>query len=293
MRTATKWIVGIDVRPTSDGAVAFASWLQAQTQATLIGVHVAAREMFAALDQLGGPVQSDIRLRVELERSLAEAGVGEAFARVEVIEALDPVVPLEARCEAEGASGLVIGRVARRSGDELVRLGAVARRMLRSLTAPTWVVPPDLTAAGIGEGPVLVAVTPGEDSVGAARVASRLGAQLGRTVIFLRVVHQVLETGSLFPAGEALREQEANLLRETEAQTRGWLMDLGLEGPLDVQRGGTLEEIMAATRRHQAAFVVCGSRRLGLLGRLFSGSLSSELSAHSSVPVLVVPPDAS
>lgn len=292
MRTAMKWIVGIDVRPTSDGAVAFAAWLQAQTQATLIGVHVAAREMFAALDQLAGPVQSDTRLRVELERSLAEMGVGEAFARVEVIDAMDPVGPLEAKCAAEGASGLIIGRVARRSGDELVRLGAVARRLLRELAAPIWVVPPDLSAAAIGGGAVLVAVTPNEDSVGAVRVGARMATALGRTLIFVRVVNAVVEHASLFPPGEALREREAELLREAEAQTRGWLMDLEVEGPLDMRRGGTLEEIVAAARRHEAAFVVCGSRRLGLLGRLFSGSLSSELAAHAPVPVLVVPPDA-
>jgi len=292
MRTPAKWIVGIDVRRRSDGAVAFAAWLHAQMRDVLIGVHVAAREMFTAMDQLAGPVLSDVRLRVELERSLVEAGLGDAFARVEVIEALDPVGPLELRCGEEAATGLIIGRVAGQSGDETVRLGAVARRLLRGLVAPIWVVPPDLTQAGIGGGTVLVAVTPEEDSVGAVRMAWRLAAALGRTVMFVRVVNEVVEHSSLFPPGDALREQETNLLRDAEAHTRGWLMDLEVEGPLDVRRGGTLEQILAAVRRHEAAFVVCGSRKLGLLGRLFSGSLSSELAAHSPVPVLVVPPDA-
>lgn len=292
MRTAPKWIVGIDVRRRSDGAVAFAAWLHARTQVTLIGVHVAVREMFAALDQLAGPVHGDLRLQVELERALAEAGLAEAFARVEVVEALDVVAPLTAKCEAEGAFGLIVGRIAGQAGGETIALGAVARGLLRGLVAPIWVVPPDLTAAGIGGGAVLVAVTPGADSVGAVRVGARLASELGRAVIFVRVVDAVVEHPSLFPPGEALRAGEADLLRDAEADTRGWLMDLGAEGPLDVRRGGTLEELLAAARRHEAAFVVCGSRRLGLLGRLFSGSLSSELAARAPVPVLVVPPEA-
>ena len=138
----------------------------------VLAVHVAVREMFAALDQLAGPVHGDLRLRVELERALAEAGLAEAFARVEVVEALDVVAPLTAKCEAEGAFGLIVGRIAGQAGGETIALGAVARGLLRGLVAPIWVVPPDLTAAGIGGGAVLVAVTPGADSVGAVRVGA-------------------------------------------------------------------------------------------------------------------------
>jgi nucleotide-binding universal stress UspA family protein len=292
MRAPAKWIVGIDVRRRSDGAVAFAAWLHAQLRDQLIGVHVAAREMFTAMDQLAGPAVSDVRLRVELERSLVEAGLGDAFARVEVIEALDPVGPLEERCREEGACGLIIGRIAGQSTYETVRLGAVARRLLRGLVAPIWVVPPDLRAETIGDGTILVAVTPEEASVGAVRVAWRLAAGLGRKIMFVRVVNELIERSSLFPARETVEREQTDQQREAEAHTRGWLMDLEVEGPLDVRRGGTLEEILVAARRHSAAFVVCGSRKLGMLGRIFSGSLSSELSAHSSVPVLVVPPDA-
>jgi nucleotide-binding universal stress UspA family protein len=292
MRAPAKWIVGIDVRRRSDGAVAFAAWLHAQLRDPLIGVHVAAREMFTAMDQLAGPTQSDVRLRVELERSLAEAGQGDAFARVEVIEALDPVGPLEERCREEGA-GLIIGRIAGQSSYEMVRLGAVARRLLRGLVAPIWVVPPDLRAETIGQGTILVAVTPEEASVGAVRVAWRLAAALGRKIMFVQVVNELIQRSSLFPARETVEREQTDQQREAEAKTRGWLMDLEVEGPLDVRRGGTLEEILVATRRHDAAFVVTGTRRLGLLGRIFSGSLSSELAAHSSVPMLVVPPDAS
>lgn len=292
MRAPARWIVGIDVQRRSDGAVAFAAWLHAQLRDPLIGVHVAAREMFAAMDQIAGPAQSDVRLRVELERSLVEAGVGDAFARVEVIEALDPVGPLEERCKEEGVAGLIIGRIAGQSGHETVRLGAVARRLLRGLVAPTWVVASDLRAESIGEGTVLVAVTAEDASVGAVRMGVRLAAALGRKVMFVQVVNPWIERSTLYPQHEALTREQTTQQRDAEARTRGWLMDLEVEGPLDVRLGGTLEEIVGAARRHQAAFVVCGSRRLGLLGRIFSGSLSSELAAHSSVPVLVVPPDA-
>lgn len=272
--------------------MAFAAWLHERTRDPLIAVHVASREMFAAMDQRVGLAHSDVRMRVEIERSLVEAGIAEAFTRVEVIEALDPVGPLEERCREEEAFGLIIGRAAGQSIYETVRLGAVARRLLRSLVAPIWVVPPDLRAEGIGDGPVMVTVTPEEASIGAVRVGVRLAETLGRKIMFVRVVNELIERSSLFPARETVEKEQTDQQREAEAQTRGWLMDLEVEGPLDVRRGGTLEEILVAARRHQAAFVVCGTRRLGLLGRIFSGSLSSELAAHSSVPVLVVPPDA-
>lgn len=272
--------------------MAFAAWLHEKLGDALVGVHVASPGTFAAMDQTVGLVHSDVRLRMEIERSLVDAGIGDAYARVEVIEAQDPVGPLEERCSEEGAFGMIIGRAARQSSYETVRLGAVARRLLRGLVAPIWVVPPDLRAEGIGDGMVLVAVTPEEASVGAVRVAVRLAAGLGRKIMFVRVVNPLIERSSLYPARETVEKEQTDQQREAEAQARGWLMDLEVEGPLDVRRGGTLEEILGAVRRHHAAFVVCGTRRLGLLGRIFSGSLSSELAAYSSVPVLVVPPDA-
>lgn len=273
--------------------MAFAAWLHEQLQSLLIGVHVSGREPSTAMDPSNGSAAGDVGLRAELAGSLAEAGFAGAFARVEVIEAVDPVGPLEERCKEEGAFGLIIGRVGRESNYGTVRLGAVARRLLRGLVAPIWVVPPDLRAATIGHGPILVAVTPEDASVGAVRLAARLAAALGREILFVQVVNDLIQHSSLFPAREPAEKALTDEQREAEAGTRAWLTGLAVEGPLDVRRGGTLEEIVVATRRHDAAFVVCGTRRLGMLGRIFSGSLSSELAAHASVPVLVVPPDAS
>lgn len=271
--------------------MAFAAWLHEQLQDLLVGVHVSGHE--PATDPLDGSAEGDVGLRAELEGALAEAGLAGAFARVEVIEAIDPVGPLEERCREEGAFGLIIGRVGRESSYAPVRLGAVARRLLRGLVAPIWVVPPDLRAATIGHGPILVAVTPEDASVGAVRMAARLAAALGRQILFVQVVNDLIQRSSLLPPREPVEKEKTDEQREAEAVTRAWLTDLAVKGPLDVRRGGTLEEILMAMRRHDPAFVVCGTRRLGMLGRIFSGSLSSELAAHSSVPVLVVPPDAS
>ena len=291
MRAPVKWIVGIDVRRRSDGAVAFAGWLHEKLQDPMIGVHVSGRE--PSTDRLDGSAKGDVGLRAELGGALAEAGLAGAFARVEVIEAVDPVGALEERCREEGAFGLIIGRVGKESSYAPVRLGAVVRRLLRGLVAPIWVVPPGLRAATIGHGPILVAVTPAEASVGAVRLAARLAAALGRQIVFVQVVHDLIQRSSLSPPHEPVEKEQTDEQREAEAVTHAWLTELAVEGHLEVRRGGTLEEILVATRRHDPAFVVCGTRRLGMLGRIFSGSLSSELAAHSSVPVLVVPPDAS
>ncbi len=271
--------------------MAFAAWLHEQLHDLLVGVHVSGRG--PSTDPLDSAAEGGAGRRAELMGALTEAGLAGAFAQVEVIEAVDPVGPLEERCREEGAFGLIIGRVGRESSYATVRLGAVARRLLRGLVAPIWVVPPDLRAATIGHGPILVAVTPEDASVGAVRLAARLAAALGREILFVQVVNDLIQRSSLVPPREPVEKEQTDGQREAEASTRAWLTDLAVEGPLDVRRGGTLEEILVATRRHAPAFVVCGTRRLGMLGRIFSGSLSSELAAHSSVPVLVVPPDVS
>ena len=70
----------------------------------------------------------------------------------------------------------------------LMRLGSVARRMLRQLKQPTIVVPPDLLASQVGRGPVLVAVDFTEDSVRALNWARSFAETIGRPV---RLVHFV------------------------------------------------------------------------------------------------------
>lgn len=289
-----KWIVGVDLRHRSDGAVRFAGWLQrhlSQAQ-EFVGVHVAPTVALDELERLEGRARVRERLQTEAELALERAGAREAFAAVGVVEADQPADGL-ARARAEhAATGLVVGRKAASDGRDLVRLGSVARRLLQGLTAPTFVVAPDLAAEQLGDGPVVVAVTPAEASAGAAQQGARLAAALGRAALFVRVVNLPEEYAQLYWAGGALEQFRGQQVRAAEQRIVAWLAEHGHASQPVVRYGDEVEEILAVAAEVRAPAIVCGSRLLSRIERLVALSVSSELAARSPVPVLVVPPDA-
>lgn len=278
-----KWIVGVDLRERSDGAVRFAAWLRSHTQAAteLIGVHAIALETYAEIGRPVDRVHAREKIRLAAERTIERAGARAAFRAIEVLESDRPEEALEAAREVEDADGLIVGRRAAGSGAELIRLGSVARRLLRRLVVPTFVVPPDVEAGQLGEGAVVVAIAPTPASVGAVAVGRSLATATGRGVVFVQVAQVPDLTAPVPGAGS-----------ETEALTRSWLAEQGAVGQLDVRKGDALAEVLAAAAEHAAPFLVCGSRQLSGVERVFEVSLSSQLAAQAAIPVLVVPPDA-
>ena len=119
-----RWVVGIDLRPLSAGAIRFCTWL----------------------------------------RETSRARDGEVFLAVHVLEQ----------------------RAARRDGKGIVRLGRVARRLLRSAAGPVVVAPPDLESGHLGTGPVVALTSLRADSVEACRFGASVAELLGRE---LAVVH--------------------------------------------------------------------------------------------------------
>ena len=279
--TATKpWILGLDLSPRSPGVFVFAAWLRSGG-ARVLGLHVLeawASPFIAAAEDV------TVRVRATVEERCAHLGIA-PLADVEVV-----VVP---RAEdgllhaATAAAGLVLGRAALRGDRSLVRLGSVARRVLRALPGPVIVVPPDLAA--VAEGPILLATDLGPSSDAAARLASELAAAQGRE---LELVHVGEPRHS-----DLIDELDVDWLREREIYRAGvqamvdaWAAGLGLgDRPRHVLFGGRAEEIAAVAARRHAALVVTGSRRLGLVGRLFSASTASALAGLAACPVAVVP----
>jgi nucleotide-binding universal stress UspA family protein len=287
MSAQQPWIVGIDLRPRSDGAVRFGAWLQAQASddVNLFGVHV---------------LESDDERRTDprelaqeaTEVALERAGVRAAFARVEVVAADRPEVALESLQRSEAARGLIIGRRAAADDEAIIRLGSVARRVLRRLVAPTFVVPPGLDAAKLGAGPIVVAVTPDEASVGAVKFARQLAATLRRSLVYVAVVSTSTDFIPPDRLDAVLAERAAQKVRAAEALTQAWLLERGAQERLVVRRGDVLTQIMAAAAELSAPFVVTGSRKLSAVERLFGLSVASWLAAQAALPVLVVPSDA-
>ena len=153
-----KLVIGLDLRPYSQGALHFARWLSVASRRrdeAFLGIHVLEQDHLAAvlryhhMDEVrDGAVAS---ARAALQATGAEAIVG--APRIVVGRVADEELAEAAR--AEGATALVVGRMAKRGESPVVRLGRVARRLVRSLPLPVVVVPPDPPAPQIGDGPIV------------------------------------------------------------------------------------------------------------------------------------------
>lgn len=288
------WIVGVDLRHRSDGAVRFGAWLREQTNGAieLVGVHAAPTAVVDQLDQFEGRVRVRERLKTEAELAMERAGVREAFADLELVEADEPAETLASARAERSAIGMIVGRKAASDGRDLVRLGSVARRLLQRLVVPTFVVPPDLQTEQLRSGPVVVAVTPADASSGAVEVGTALAKSLGRQLLFVRVVSVPEEYTQIYWSTDALAQFKGQTIAAAKDRTAEWLADQGRNEPVVVRYGDTITEILAVATEQGAPFLVCGSRLLSRIERVIALSTSSELAARSAIPVLVVPPDA-
>lgn len=282
-----RWIVGLDLSARSHGALVFAAWMrQAESPAerpSLVGVHVL--EAWAAHYLPVGREEYVRSVRAVAERHMAE--VGGAFDDVQVVEAEraeDGLVGAAQRGDA-----IVIGRSATRESHALVRLGRVARRVLRQLPAPVFVVPPDLSAQALG-GPVVLAVDLTDSCVPAIEAAVRLARAHGRPLVLAHAGeprHADL-LDELDPRWLAAREQFRG---GVEREFAAWAEAKGLGAVRRVLEYGSAPETLARiAAREQAAVIVVGSRRLSTAERIFTTSTASALAGLCTCPVAVVPP---
>jgi nucleotide-binding universal stress UspA family protein len=282
------WIVGIDFEGRSEGALHMAAWLRehagAGTTPEFTGVHVLAESERRALTRdlvaaLPGRTLDDLRTM------LAGAGLGASVSSLHVEWAPEAEEGLAHAATNRGADGLLIGRAAASEGPALVRLGRVARRLLRSLPVPVLVVPPDLHATDIGGGPILLATNLDAASVQAGRVAQTLAESLGRPLRALTVddLQEAITAVETTPIGVHLRPR-------TLDEVRAWTTAHALpEAQPHVAHGERVAAVVAEARACDAPLVVCGSRGLGLVDRIFASSMASALASAAHCPVLVVP----
>lgn len=291
MSSTTKWTLGLDLREGAEGPLVFARWLVQQLSATgsasLDAIHVIEQ------DQVGLLASADKREQVI---GLAEDAVARTLERsgdssplpVRFIEVGAPEDVLASAAKA--SDGLIIGRLAPRGKDKLLRLGGVARRLLRRLTAPTFVVPPDTDAAG--KGPIIFACDAHEDSVGAARFALRMADLLRRELILAHVVPMPYGWSVGYLPPEAVKQVRADLRSQGERTLERWATQHGITGLRGiVSEGMVAEELTRLGESEDALMLVTGSRKLNALERMFVTSVGSELAASATCPVVVVPPD--
>jgi nucleotide-binding universal stress UspA family protein len=274
------WIVGLDFDERCLGALVFADWLTRAGDAA-VGVHV--------LESWTRPhLRADLASLARDRAEHAARALGlTPLARVDTLEAVRAEDGLARVCAERAASGLVIGRAARSDQTPFVRLGVVARQLLRRLPAPVIVAPPDRTT--VGGGPILLATDLGESSEAAVVFAQALAERQGRPLELVHVGeprHNDL-IDELEPAWIAAREAYH---AEVAGQLHRWAGARGLpEVPRHSLFGDPAARIAAVAAARDAALVVVGSRGLGLAARAFLSSTASALAGLASCPVAVVP----
>ena len=282
-----RWIVGLDLRPRSQGAIKTARWLAhhggPQVRHRFYGVHVVPQ-----LPRVS--VRDDVmdelcqRAQRHAEQTIVEAGAKDAITRVDAVPGV-PTKTLAAASTFYDVDGLIIGRHGPRDGGTVVRLGTVARQLLRSLPAAVMVVPPDHDPEAQPRGPVLVATDLAPDAAAAGRFGLRLARELGVDLVLLHVP----ETGQL--AAQLGATPHTPLVQDPEAFEH-WVDTYGLGGArTETSPGDPVEQTLTLAEAHDASLIVCGSRRLTLGDRVFQASTGSTLAAYAPRPVVVVPPE--
>lgn len=288
-----KWIVGLDLRPRSQGAMRWAAWLSrgsATKSEHIIGIHVLEEDhMRVALryHQLPEMVESAGEL---IEETMSSLGIRDAFREVHVQQGGSAEETLGVAAAYHHADVLVLGRQALRESHRIHRLGRVARRILRSLPVPTVIVPPDLEPPEDPTAPIMVGCNLDDDSLGGLRFAADMATRLGRPLIVVHAIAMPEDYGARILSDTVLEDLRRDNQREGEAELARWVAARGIEATCVVHLGDTVHGLVGLAEKHHAALLVTGSRRLSTLERVFLTSTGSETAASAACAVAVVPP---
>lgn len=288
-----KWIVGLDLRPSSQGAIAFGRWL-AETSGdrvepdSLVGVHVIEREQLAPVFRLRAPEQVLAEAQSSAEKALKEAHAIAHVGAVDVVVHPRADEGLAHEAKVRGADGLIVAR-RENDGEAVIRLGPVSHRLVRSLPAPLIVTPNDLTYDAIGDGPIIVATDLEAESGRAAQVGQELAKIHDRPMLLVHVVpdpEQVLATYARpFVIKDLAEEHRVEGAKALET----WAKEFGItRAEQRVVMGSTIDALCDLVLQERAPLLVVGSRRLSRIERLFMSSTGTQLAATAPCPVAIV-----
>lgn len=288
-----KWIVGLDLHPSGAGAIRFARWLAETSTAvdSLVGIHVLEESYLRAALKYHHLSELTEGATTVAKKSIEAAGATEHLGSLHVLQGSTPAESLSAAHTYYAAHGLIIGRQAKKDGRDIFRLGRVARRILRTLPGPTFVVPPDYDTDG-ADGPIIAAVSLREDCEVAARFAADMAHKTGRSLVLLHVVPTPDDYAAHYLPEASLVKMREDNRKEAEDELETWA---GKHGCAAAERvvvlGGVVSETVRFSTERRAAMLVSGSRRLSMFERLLLNSIASELAAMATCPVAVVSPE--
>lgn len=285
-----RWIVGLDLLDLSRGAACFAAWLRDRTGGQLTGVHVIESAPYA----FEGPGETAAGFGAWVLQQVREfaqsAGVANSFDSFDAIDATAPEDGLLAAIEQDRGDALIIGRRAPRKGSGFIRLGRVARRLVRTLPAPVVVVPRDIAVDEIGKGPVILATDLADGSRTALQFARMQASALDRELV---IAHVATTPRAIrrYASSDSRSKAFAEHVTRVRSSAALWAQqhDAG-DVRLEVITGTVAAELRALAAAEEACLLVVGSRRLSIATRTFLSSVGSELAASSPVAVAVVPP---
>ena len=265
--------------------------LKSQQGESFSGVHILEREQLDQVARLVDLDESKRQTEAAMTRVVENAGAGELLSDRTLLSNLSAEEGLT-QSVGDGDAVLIIGRTAKRGEDRLVRLGRVARRLLRTLPAPIVVTPPDLDPSTLGDGPIIAATDARDDARAACAFADELGKKMGRDVLLAHVVPMPEHWGASYLPQDSVGRVTQELQASGEMQLEKWAKEQGLQGHAGVVvQGGVLARLLALAEETRAPMIVVGSHKLNAVARFFIASVGSELAAMSKVPVVVVPPD--
>jgi nucleotide-binding universal stress UspA family protein len=280
------WIVGLDLRDRRAGVIRFARWLKEHGgTGGLVGVHVVER-----VDQLDDePCGTRERAAQVLRESVAEAGAAQAFDELRTLEGQSIDEVLHAACVEYATEGLIAGRRVGLDEQGWVRLGATVRRLSRQLPAPLFVVAHDLDPAALGDGPIVVAVTPDhEASLAAYRFADAMAGRMGRSLMLVRVAPALKTWTTAYLSADVEAAQRTKQKRSTMEELAAWMEQHRISAPATVLQGKVLESLLAFVEEARSPFLVVGRSKATAVQRYFGGGLATELATYSRAPVAVI-----
>jgi nucleotide-binding universal stress UspA family protein len=284
-------MVGVDLRNLSGGAITFARWLSdLGPQHRFLGVHVVEYVPHLLMENQGAGTPEQIQ--AVADEALAPLHGDAHFDELGAVLATAAEDGLVAAVHEKRADALIVGRRAPRAGEGIIRLGRVARRLLRTLPCPVVVVPPDVDAAHIGTGPVVVATCLTDNAVAAVRWSAKLAESLRRPLVLVHAMQAPDQLAIVVPSvvWEGVVSQRTDWGR---AELDAWVHAHGFEHIERVAVEGPPTHVLGRfASERDACLLVMGSRRLGTFDRLFQSSVGSEIAGSSPVPVAVVPPRA-
>lgn len=239
---------------------------------------------------LGSPRE---RARLSTAASLHALDVREAFDDVRVLQNDSAVESLLREATPRSVRGMVLGRNQPSDGWSLSSLGSVARRVLRAVDDPVFIIPPDYEPDA-NAGPIVVGVTATDNALAALRFAETLGQQFDLPIECVHVIpdiaHFMATPHGTFPSAPTALNSHESFQRHARATIEAWMRDNGVEHPLRLEAGDIVTALEGAAQHLGATMVVTGSRQLSTIGRLFQRSVGSDLASRSAFPTLVVPP---